>query len=730
LFSKIQHLLKRGSQTMKNKMKVLQKTVMAVAVASVFTPLSAYAQLEEVVVTAQKREQNLQEVPIAISAVSEEMIVKTGVNTISQVIPMVPGVTGSDYGLATNTWAIRGISSNDWTIGSEPSVGVFFDDAYVGRNAFATGVFFDINRIEVVKGPQGTLFGRNAAAGAISLVSNKPSDENELNLGIAYGDEGQLRYEVIGNLAASDTFAVRLAYQHDEWEGMWEEVNSGEDAYQESDTVRLSARWSPSDYFEAILRGNYSEAETNYTSALNTDLSTIAPGVEYPDKYAVNHPNDEYNENSGVGLRLTWNLSDTMTLVSITDVRTGENDYLEDADGTDNDAAVDAIYGPITGGITIPYSGSIQLDTTYQEFRLSGGEEVLTWFAGVSYYNEESEAPDYFVDLIDTAFGLGSLASIVIANEGDNDSYGAYGDATWNVTDNFALTGGVRYSYDEKNWCTNTIEDGFGDAGGPTDGQLCTEEDWSEVTSRLVGQYNISDDVMVFASVAEGYKGGGFNNSAADTNGDFMGDTIVPFDPETSIAYELGIKSMLMDGKLQLNASAFYTEFDDLQIQTLSIEIGQQISNGGDAETSGLEAELNYSPVDGLVLLANYAYLDAEFVQGPLEGNDMAYAPENTFSVGANLDHQFLGGTLNWFAIYNYTDDFYHDAGNVSQEDAYGLLNARVSYTPTDGNWELALAGDNLTDEGYGAFRGDLGLGEQIHWGYKRMIRAEFNIRF
>ena len=301
---------------MKNKMSVLQKNVMAVAVASVFTPLSAYAQLEEVVVTAQKREQNLQEVPITISAVSEEMIVKTGVNTISQVIPMVPGLTGSDYGLATNTWAIRGISSNDWTIGSEPSVGVFIDDAYVGRNAFATSVFFDINRIEVVKGPQGTLFGRNAAAGAISLVSNKPSDENELNLSIAYGDEGQLRYEVIGNLAASDTFAVRLAYQHDEWEGMWEEVNSGEDAYQESDTVRLSARWSPSDDFEAILRGNYGEAETNYTSALNTGLSTIAPGVEYPDKYAVNHPNDESYENSGVGLRLTWNLSDTMTLSS------------------------------------------------------------------------------------------------------------------------------------------------------------------------------------------------------------------------------------------------------------------------------------------------------------------------------------------------------------------------------------------------------------------------------
>lgn len=716
---------------MKIKIRVLQKTVMAVAVAGVCAPFSAYAQIEEVVVTAQKREQNLQEVPIAISAVSEEMIVKTGVNTLSQVIPMVPGVTGSDFGLATNTWAIRGISSNDWTIGSEPSVGVFSDDSYVGRNILATGVFFDINRIEVVKGPQGTLFGRNAAAGAISLVSNKPSDENELNLGIAYGDEGQQRYEFIGNLAVSDAFAVRLSYQHDEWEGMWEEVISGEDAYQESDTLRLTARWSPSDDFEAILRGNYGEAETNYTSAINIGLSTTAPGKEYPDKYAVNHPNYESNEDAGVGLRLTWNVSDTMTLVSITDVRTGENDYLEDVDGTDNDAAVDAIYGPVTGSITIPFHGIGEMDTIYQEFRLGGGSEVLNWIAGVSYYNEDVKMPTYQVDLIGTASGMDTLlASIIIKNEGDNDSYGAYGDVTWNVTDNFALTGGVRWSYDEKDWCTNTIEDGLGDAGGPTGGQLCTDENWDEVTSRLVGQYNISDDVMVFASVSEGYKGGGFNNSAADTNGDSMGDIIVPFDPENSVAYEVGIKSVLMGGRLQLNASAFYTEFEDLQIQTVNLETGLQISNGGDAETGGLEAELNYFPLERLVLLANYTYLDAEFTEGPLDGNDLAYAPESTFSVGANLDHQFLGGTLNWFAVYNYTDDFYHDAQNVSQEDSYGLLNVRVSYTPTDGNWELAVAGDNLTDKDYGAYRADLGLGSQIHWGYKRMIRAEFNIHF
>ena len=130
---------------MKNSVKCTQKTLLAIAVSAAITPVPVFAQLEEVIVTAQKRAQSLQDVPIAISAVNQEIIEKTGINTITEVIPMVPGLTGADYGLATNTWAIRGISSNDWTIGSEPSVGVFFDDAYVGRNIFATTTFFDEN---------------------------------------------------------------------------------------------------------------------------------------------------------------------------------------------------------------------------------------------------------------------------------------------------------------------------------------------------------------------------------------------------------------------------------------------------------------------------------------------------------------------------------------------------------------------------------------------------------
>jgi iron complex outermembrane receptor protein len=717
---------------MNNKMIVLRTSLIAAAVSAAIAPGAALAQLEEVIVTAQKREQSIQDVPIAISAINERILEQTGVNTITEVIPMVPGLTGSDYGLATNTWAIRGISSNDWSIGSEPAVGVFADDAYVGRNIFATGVFFDINRIEVVKGPQGTLFGRNSAAGAISLITNKPGDENELRLGVALGDEGQERYEVVGNLAVNESFAVRLAYQRQKWEGMWEEINTGDDAYTESDTVRLMARWNVTDSFEALFRANYSNAETNYTSAVNVPLNVAAPGVEYPDKYALSEPNYEENEDDGFGLRLTWDINNALTLVSITDVRSGENDYFEDVDGTADDAAVDALLGPITGGLTIPVSLAASADTVYQEFRINGGSDSFTWFAGVSYYSEELVMDKYHVDYIDTALGLGALGSVRIENDADNESWGVYADATWNVTEKLALIGGARYSYDDKSWCTNTLQDDFGESGFPTDGELCTSKDWDEVTPRLIAQYNTSDDVMFFASVAKGFKGGGFNNSAADTNGDFVADTIVDFDPENSMAYELGVKSVFMDGRMQLNGSVYFTEYEDFQIAKTTLEYGYQIANAGDAETKGLEAEWSYSPVDNLVLMANYAYLDAEFTEGELEGNVLAYAPENTFSLGANFDHDFLAGNLNWFAMYTYTDDYYHEADNDNEEEAYGLLNGKVTYTSGSGRWDLAIAADNITDEEYAAVRWELeeGWGESLHWGFRRMVRAEFNIHF
>lgn len=714
---------------MKNK----NKNRIFIVITALFTANSAFAQLEEVLVTAQKREQNLQDVPIAISAVNEELLEQTGVNTITEVIPMVAGLSGADYGLATNTWAIRGIGSNDWTIGSEPSVGVFIDDAYVGRNIFATSNFFDINRIEVVKGPQGTLFGRNAAAGAISLVTNKPGDGDELHLGLSMGDEGQRRYELVGNWALSDSFALRLAYQNQKWEGMWTEVNSGQEMYTESDVLRLSARWDISDNLEALFKYNKGDAETNYTSAVSILTNPAQTGVEYPDRFAINQPNFEQNKDDGFGLRLTWSLSDSLTLVSITDSRSGENDYFEDVDGTADDITIDeavfGVPGGAVGGLNIPVGLGGDADSFYQEFRLSGGSEAIDWFAGASYYSEDLDNSRWEVDYVATALGF-PVGSQRISSKAENESMGIYGDITWQASEQLALTAGARWSSDDKDWCTNTLQDDFGEAGGPTPGELCETKEWDELTSRFIAQYNVSDDTMLFASVSQGYKGGGFNTSVADLDGDFIAETIIDFDPETSTAYELGFKSTMMEGRMQLNGSFYVIDYEALQFATLTLETGLQIANAGDVDSRGFEIELNYAPNDSVLLMANYANSEAEVGSGALNGQTLAYAPQATYSLGAMVDQPFASGTLNWFAMYNYTGDYFHDMDNFLEEDGYGVMNAKVTYIPSSEAWDFAIAVDNLTDQDYATLRGDFGWGPMLHWGYKRMIRAELNMHF
>jgi len=714
---------------LKNK----NKNRIFIVITALFTANSAFAQLEEVLVTAQKREQNLQDVPIAISAVNEELLEQTGVNTITEVIPMVAGLSGADYGLATNTWAIRGIGSNDWTIGSEPSVGVFIDDAYVGRNIFATSNFFDINRIEVVKGPQGTLFGRNAAAGAISLVTNKPGDGDELHLGLSMGDEGQRRYELVGNWALSDSFALRLAYQNQKWEGMWTEVNSGQEMYTESDVLRLSARWDISDNLEALFKYNKGDAETNYTSAVSILTNPAQTGVEYPDRFAINQPNFEQNKDDGFGLRLTWSLSDSLTLVSITDSRSGENDYFEDVDGTADDITIDeavfGVPGGAVGGLNIPVGLGGDADSFYQEFRLSGGSEAIDWFAGASYYSEDLDNSRWEVDYVATALGF-PVGSQRISSKAENESMGIYGDITWQASEQLALTAGARWSSDDKDWCTNTLQDDFGEAGGPTPGELCETKEWDELTSRFIAQYNVSDDTMLFASVSQGYKGGGFNTSVADLDGDFIAETIIDFDPETSTAYELGFKSTMMEGRMQLNGSFYVIDYEALQFATLTLETGLQIANAGDVDSRGFEIELNYAPNDSVLLMANYANSEAEVGSGALNGQTLAYAPQATYSLGAMVDQPFASGTLNWFAMYNYTGDYFHDMDNFLEEDGYGVMNAKVTYIPSSEAWDFAIAVDNLTDQDYATLRGDFGWGPMLHWGYKRMIRAELNMHF
>ena len=679
--------------------------------------------LEEIIVTAQKRSESVQEVPVAISAFSAEMVANTGVDTINDLIPMIPGLNGSSAGIATNAWGIRGISTNDWSAGSEPSVGVFIDDAYIGRNVLATGAFFDIAQIEVVKGPQGTLFGRNSSVGAISLTTNKPADEDSLDVGLAAGSEGQKGYNLVANMAGDNGLAVRFAYHGSRLDGIWEDVPNSRNAFTDRDDMRLSASWDVSDNLDALLTYSRSDSSSNMGGTYNAGLSTVAPGQEFPDQIAKSTEDAEAAESDGISMRLVWNLGNDMTLTSITDRRSFDYSYAQDADGTADDALIDAVFAIGAGGSSLEFGNVTVQDSFSQEFRLNASTDNSDWFVGVSYFNEDI-AESTRLDLIGTALGMAVLAQDLTLTKGETKALGIYGDVTWSVTDQFNLTAGLRWSDDEKSWCTD------GDAGifliaVITLEELCATQSWSEVTPRLVADYSLSDDVMLYASVSKGYKGGGFNTAAADFDGDFVGDAVAGFNPEINQAYELGLKSTMANGRMQFNAALFSNDYEDLQLLSATLG-GILVENAAEADTQGLELEWTYLATENLILRANMAVLDSEFTAGAFSGNDLPYAPGNSATVSASYQQ----GAINYFVMYTKQDDFFYDAGNLLEEKGYALLSAKVSYAPEGSNWDMGISVQNATDEDYAAARADIGLGTAINRGMPRLVKFDINMHF
>ena len=679
--------------------------------------------LEEIIVTAQKRSESVQEVPVAISAFSAEMVANTGVDTINDLIPMIPGLNGSSSGIATNAWGIRGISTNDWSAGSEPSVGVFIDDAYIGRNVLATGAFFDIAQIEVVKGPQGTLFGRNSSVGAISLTTNKPADEDSLDVGLAAGSEGQKGYNLVANMAGDNGLAVRFAYHGSRLDGIWQDVPNSRNAFTDRDDMRLSASWHISEDLDALLTYSRSDSSSNMGGTYNAGLSTVAPGEEFPDQIAKSTEDAEAAESDGISMRLVWNLGNDMTLTSITDRRSFDYSYAQDADGTADDALIDAVFAIGAGGSSLEFGNVTIQDSFSQEFRLNGSTDNSDWFVGVSYFNEDI-AESTRLDLIGTALGMAVLAQDLTLTKGDTKALGIYGDVTWSATEKFNLTAGLRWSDDEKSWCTD------GDAGiflvaVITLEELCATQSWSEVTPRLVADYSLSDNVMLYASVSKGYKGGGFNTAAADFDGDFVGDAVAGFNPERNQAYELGLKSTLADGRMQFNAALFSNDYEDLQLLSATLG-GILVENAAEADTQGLELEWTYLATENLILRANMAVLDSEFTAGAFIGNDLPYAPGNSATVSASYQQ----GAINYFVMYTKQDDFFYDAGNLLEENGYALLSAKVSYAPEGSNWDMGISVQNATDEDYAAARADIGLGTAINRGMPRLVKFDINMHF
>ena len=712
---------------------------LALAATLALLPGAAEAMLEEIIVTAQKREQNVQSIPIAVTALGEDTLRNANIVTIDDVAKHTPGFTITNYNPVTTQPFIRGVGSDPADAGSDTSVGVFIDGVYAGRAGGYRVDMFDLQRVEVLRGPQGTLFGRNVAGGALNILSNAPGREFGGDLELTAGDYDLLgaRGMVTGPLTSS--LAGRLAFSVRQRDGSTKNTVTGRDLHDEDNqSVRGRLLWEPSDSLAINLIADYSEDDLKGPAAKNfkgdpaAALGSVGLGLLVPflvptskDPFRIEAEFDGYTEREmgSVTLQADWETG-LGTFTSVSGYRYNDFDYLEDVFGLAFDPA--SGIAPLLTDTTDEES-----DQLSQELRLTSVKDNLAWTVGAYFLQQD-------VDQVQTFAPLG--VPVRYDQSADTTSYAVFAHGTLPISEQWAITAGGRYTYDEKDFdlFTEGVEIGFGlltpDPANPEAGSVpfdaSDDDSWSKFTPKVSLEYTPNDDIFAYATWSQGYKSGGYNGVATN----FTAAT-TPFDEETVNNYELGLKTDFLDDRMRLNIAAFYMDYEDLQVFVSSFEstVGLLVDNAGEADVYGLEAEFFFSPNDRLDLTASYAYLDAEIGNNEIdtvkEGNNLTRAPEH--SASAAVQYRWpLGdfGNLLLRADYAWQDKIYFQPENyeLSAQDSYGLLHLRAALQAGSG-WEMAVWVKNATDEEYwvwafdSSFGSDLGAsavqGEPRMWG-------------
>jgi iron complex outermembrane receptor protein len=710
---------REGHPVINNPACQLRKSAVAVAVAATVLSTQAYAQLEEVIVTATKRAESMQDVPIAVTAMDQRTIEQAGITNIEGVALRTPGFSMGSYNAATPLLFIRGIGSNGRGAGGgEASVATFVDSVYINRAAGVGTEMFDLASVEVLRGPQGTLWGKNASAGVVNIKTRRPNlEELELAVQSTVGNEGIFGANAMISGPLGDTVAGKLTAGYRERDPWFESViaSKGDTGDLEARSFRGQVLFTPTSDLEILLTADYGKDERGGVG-INAQLSPDATLAEAVNFFANQQPKIDYHESfipdagyqdiesRGVSAQLDWGIGE-MTLTSITAYREVETDLFYNVLGT--------------GLETFPVmdvQGFNEDDSEMftQELRLHGGSDNLIWTAGLYYYHEETdhiEGGNFLIGPLGPLAGLpSSLIGLTLVDVTDQsnetDSYAGFGELVWTVMENLDLTFGARYSYEEKDF-TNLGVCEFGGFVGNYD--VKEDENWDPPTYKFVANYTVNDDVMTYLSVASGFKSGGWQNLANTEEA-----ARVAFDEETVVNYELGIKSMWLDNSVRFNAAVFQTDFDDLQVENPVSDCGQPICgtqkvNAEEAEIFGVEMELTWAITDEFQLMGNYAYLDTEYTDLPEElaaneGNNMRLAPEHAYNIVALYETLLSGGgEVSFRAEYIYKDETEQDIQNRPQalKDDYELANFRLGYTTSDGNWEIAGWIKNAFDEEY-----------------------------
>lgn len=700
--------------------------------------------IEEITVTATKRPESMQDIPIAMSAFTGDAIEEAGVKDIRDIAGQTPGLSIKSRGDTEASVFIRGIGSQAPGIGADPAVGIYIDGLYAARGTNATAAFFDIERVEVVKGPQGTLFGRNASAGAISIITRKPEIGEQYGSAlIGFGDEGQQKYELIYNASLSDNSAVRIGVKHDRRDGLYENAATGKELNgRENTNARLSFLYDAGGSYTTNLSLEYVDSVSTAGFVLPED--SFADVVRQDDA-----PNDQTLESLRLNWTNAWELGDAATLTSITGY------YEHDVNVTPVDADKVEFF-------VATFEEPQDAKFISQELRLNGASDALDWFVGTSYVKEELSfrnnlAYDEFVvadvfglnaddvegdacnGTIDFGDGNGPISvPVCLANaveqpsgNGETTSWAVYGDATWHVSDTIDINAGVRYTNDDKELTYNMPSTGGllsgldGQIFGPiTAGPRNEADSFTSTDPRLAVNFHVADGVMLYVSGAKGYKSGGFNRTVDPGTLE-----ILPFSKEENTSYEFGIKAALFGGRGQLNAAVFKNDYTDFQLER-QINLLPQVENVGDIEVSGLDLDFRFLVSDAFEVWGSLGLLDTKVVAAidpSYEGNKSPQAPDTSGSLSGKYSILAGSGDVDFIATWSYVGDFFFDLPNFYKQSSYSTFDARIAWS--NEKWGVALVGENLADQEYLTDTFDF-LGDTVMRGPGRYARLEAKVNF
>ena len=684
--------------------------------------------VEDIIVTARRTEESAQKTPLALTAFSGQTLERVGAQQVTDLQGAVPNlnlVQGRGSSNSTNIY-IRGVGQPDSLQTFDPAVGVYVDDVYYSRIRGTQFDLLDLERVEILRGPQGTLYGKNTIGGAMKLVSRRPGQDFRARGSVAYGDYDLVEVQGAVSGPVTDSLALGLSVLHSERGGYVTDPRTGAEYNDKnSNAVRASLAWDPATNFRIDLTADYSKDDAGLTvGQAQNSLTWLAGGVVYPvanplpeydfkTSATTGLPNETRLETWGTSLRATWDISDTLSLKSITAYRElNTDDYID----------FDATYLEIADALV-----AVDQNQFSQELQLTYSGERLNAVAGLYYLREnvDSHQESYNDDLLGPAF-LNSGFLRTIDDTLETTSKAVYGNLSYAVTDKLRVSGGVRYTEEEKDyWRTTSTFYSLLPAFNAT--YLFTPDlgEYDDTSIMLSADYQLNDDAMVYARYSQGFKSGGFNgraNSATEAT---------EYQPETADTFEVGAKTTFWDRRFRLNAAAFMTKYEDFQARVAGLDVDPNtglpapvlsVLNAGQLDIFGFELESVLVPVQGLTLDAQVGFLEADYKEfndtrftnfgGSRAFQDPAFSPKWTVRMGGQYEWVMDGGssiTVGAAAKYRSrmalaVDNTLANSATPLEsmyQDSYWLYDARVVWSDASDRYSVGLYGQNLSDEVY-----------------------------